>query len=160
MPKNIIDASQYDTYINCPSEWYEIYVNGVRDEEVAGEGPLVLGSLFHEGLHTHLEIGKPEIPVATIEKLRAFKPTVTLAQKLLYAYLKAYPPQEFNLVSCERALEFPLVNFPTWKGISKIDAVFKLEEPTPIKMWDREHTLPAGVYGLEHKTRQKRNLPP
>lgn len=156
-PLKIIDFSQYDTFEFCPSKWAELYLKGHRDKPVEGDGPLVLGGLFHEGLYSYLEKKKPEIPVSKIEETKAFKETVTLAQKLLYAYLKSYPPQEFDLVSCEKALDFP-IDVPNWKGISKIDAVFKLSKPTSIKMWDGEQILPAGIYGLEHKTRQARNM--
>lgn len=155
----IIDNSQYEKYWKCPKAWVANYMQGYFDGVTTGEGPLVLGSLFHAALEAYLTTGIVEIPQSEIQALEATKDTVELASLLISSYVRTYPPEELSLVSCEEALKFSLDPYTwDWKGVSKVDFVTNFEEDTLLSLGlDESRMLPKGIWGVEHKTRQAGN---
>lgn len=119
---------------------------------------MIVGLLVHNALENLYKTGEPTIDTTLIQEFEVFQETVLLAQELVLRYQKVYPLHEFASRSVEKALEFELGGGNSWKGISKVDFVFELATPTRVQLNDADSTeLPAGIYGLEHKTRSGRS---
>lgn len=122
---------------------------------------MLVGLLFHNALENFYKTGEPTIDNKLIEEFAATQETTLLVQSLVLQYQRTYPLHEFPVRSIEKGLEFPL-RFLTpgrehpWKGVSKVDMVFELANPQRVQLNESDSTeLPAGIYGLEHKTRSR-----
>lgn len=115
---------------------------------------MLVGLLVHNALENLYKKGEPVIDDNLIQEFEVYQETLLLAQQIVLRYQQVYPLHEFESRSVEKALEFPLGESTSWKGISKVDFVFELATPRRVQLNDLDSTeLPAGVYGLEHKTR-------
>ena len=150
-----IDYSSYRIFNECPWLWYEKYVNKrmVARPEGQRHDALTLGSMVHSGIENWYKYGKPEINPTVIDLLNPTPDCFGEANTLIQEYVRRYPQEVWEPGVFEKPLSLA-VNDST-KLVAKIDGSFKILEDIGIPGGiDQEGIyLQAGIYGLEHKTK-------
>jgi hypothetical protein len=163
----IIDYSAHNTWMNCPGEWYERYINRrvVKWPRAQRDDALALGSLVHEGLRVWQERQIVEIPTSVIDEVTPTRECLQLSQELVYGYTRAYPQEIWPLIRCEEPIIWPIRSCPActphnvcssclW-GLAKLDEYFYVSEPTLIESGipGITFTLNPGWWIQEYKTK-------
>jgi hypothetical protein len=151
------DYSSYKTWMRCPWNWYEVYVNKRRKKypEKQRDDPLAIGSLVHAGLENWQRNQIPSIPEATTAEIGPTKEAFALASGLVLRYAQKYPQETWPLVVCEKPLVFPVIDGVT--GVAKLDAYFYVPEQTTVESGLPGMTLELsrGWWGHEYKTKDQ-----
>jgi hypothetical protein len=153
--QNFLDFSMYSTWMKCPWQWYERYVNRrvPRDNGYQKDDALTLGSLVHSGLEHWYKDRTPTIDAQTIEECGPTPECLQLARTLLEDYVRQYPSEPWQLESVEEPILTPLTDDVLL--MAKVDAYFKVDSMMELVSNSEGHTISVtpGYWVQEYKTK-------
>jgi CRISPR/Cas system-associated exonuclease Cas4 (RecB family) len=157
---NVVDYSQYSTWMFCPWRWWYNYVEEIGKSWTGQRrDPLALGGLVHDGLDVWKKTNRPEISDRAIGEYTPTPETMQLANLLVHGYIQKYPSEPWPVEATEQPLTFGL-SFSNQssigpRGLAKLDGFFQVDNDTTIDMGLPGETirLKRGIWGREYKTK-------